>query len=115
MKYYLAVPVMEEIEREVISLYEEKKLSAEQAILILNIVRSSIERYNSKNLHQPVCHCGKCLKRLESGMNKYSLEKEIQRMTGGLWWSEELEHEVAFDTVCDECYKLIIQKYFPKR
>ncbi len=112
MKYYLAVPILEEIERKVIGLCEEEKLSTEQAVLILNIVRSSVGQYNSKNLHQSICRCGKCLKILEQDMKKYSLEKEINSRTGGLWWSEELDCEVAFDTVCEDCYGLIIQKYF---
>ena len=112
MKYYLIETVLEEIEKEVIGLYEEEKLSVEQAILILNIVRGSMEQYNSKNSRQPICRCGRCLKVLEPDMRMFSLEEEINRRTGGSWWSEELDHEVAFDTLCQECCELMMQKYF---
>lgn len=111
MKYYLINPVLEEIEKSVIALLESKKLSDKQAVLVLNIIRKSMEQYNLENLKRSICRCGKCLKVLENNLPTYSLE-EMNRITGGMWWSEELESETAFDTLCQECYDSLLQKYF---
>lgn len=111
MKYYLMNPVLEEIEKSVIALYESDRLSDKQAVLVLNVIRNSMEQYNSKNLEQPVCRCGKCLKKLDNNTVTYSLEKEMNKITGGMWWSEELDCETAFDTLCPECYDSILKKY----
>lgn len=114
MRYYLINPVLEEIEKGVVNLYELKKLSKEQTVLILNIIRSSMEQYNSEKSDQSMCRCGKCLKVLDSDEPIYSLEEGINKITNGSWWSEEIDQEVAYDMLCQECYKLMMQKYFQK-
>lgn len=112
--YYLVNPVLREIEKKVIALYEAKELSQKQTILILNTIKDGMEQYNLKHSGQSVQRCGKCLKILKNNTAAYSLEEEINKITGGGWWSEELDNEAAFDVLCQECRDLIIQKYFSK-
>lgn len=112
MRHYLVNPVLQEIENKVIGLYEHKKLSREQAVLILNCVSDSMEQYNLEHGKQSVWRCGRCLKMLESDREVYSLEKEVNQIFGGGWWSDEIELEMAFDGVCRECCDLMMQKYF---
>lgn len=114
MKYYLINPVLEEIEKEIIALYETEKLSREQALRVLNIVKNSMEQYNSKYSRQFVRRCGKCLKVLEDAEPIYSLEKEINKIAGGTWWEENLDYDIVCDTLCQRCYESILQKYFSK-
>lgn len=111
MRYYLVNPVLKEIEERVIDLYEQKKLSHEQAIMVLSIIRESMEQYNLENTRQSANRCGKCLKVLEPDMPVYFLEPEINEITGGTWWNDEIEQEIAFDGLCRECCDLMIRKY----
>lgn len=115
MRYYLANPVLKEMEEKVIDLYVQKKLSREQAVLVLNCMRDSMEQYNSEHAEQSIRRCGRCLKTMDAEMEVCYLGQEIDIMTGESWWSDEIDQEMVFDGLCRECYDLIMKKYFGRK
>lgn len=42
MRYYLANPVLKDMEERVVDLYEQRKLYREQAVMIINCMRDSL-------------------------------------------------------------------------
>lgn len=115
MRYYLADPVLKDMEERVVDLYEQRKLSREQAVMVINNMRDSMEKYNSEHAGQAVRRCGRCLKTLNAEMEICYLEQEINAVTGGSWWSDEIDKEITFDGLCRECCDLMMQKYFERK
>lgn len=114
MRNYLAFPVLDNIQEAILDLYDQKILTAAQTITILNLIKEKIENYNSDQKGNNICRCGRCLKQL-AGIKTFSLEEEANKITKGSWWSEELEAEAAFDTICADCRDFIMDKYFSRK
>ena len=111
MNTYLSIPVLDEIREGILILHDRKILTDTQAVVMLNLIKEKVENYNSDQKDNNTCRCGRCLRHL-SGVETFSLEEEVNKITKGSWWSEELETEAAFDTICAGCLSFIINKYF---
>lgn len=114
MNSYLAVPVLDEIREAILGLYDKNILTDTQTVAVLNLIKEKVENFNSVQKDNSTCRCGRCLKNLAYA-EMFSLEEEVNKITKGSWWSEELEAEIAFDTICEDCRSFIIEKYFPMR
>ncbi|MBR1634677.1 MAG: hypothetical protein IJ682_06415 [Lachnospiraceae bacterium] len=112
MESYLVNPVLDEIKSGIVNMFDRHDINAKQAVELLVMIEDSVERFNSRNSSRLACRCGKCLKSFSIDEKMYSLKEEIEKLTGGFWWSEELDKSVAFDTVCKSCLDNIEHKYF---
>lgn len=113
MRYYLKIPVIDELQDAILDLYDRKELTSKQAITILNLIREKVEGYNSEHQEQNICRCGRCFKDL-STEKQYSLEHEVKRLSGDSWWDEDLDKEFAFDSICGDCLDFVRGSYFSK-
>lgn len=114
MSSYFAVPVLDEVQEAILDLYDKKFLTNTQTIAVLNLIREKVENYNSDQKENNTCRCGRCLRNFTYA-EMFSLEEEVNKITKGTWWSEELDAEVAFDTICGGCRDFIMDKYFSGR
>ena len=105
-------PVFGEIKKGVLNMFDSGKLSNEQTISIINLMNDCINNFYLKQENKTPLRCGQCLRKLGTDEKIYSLKNEIDKLTAGSWWSDDLDSEVAFDTVCENCCKKIINKYF---
>lgn len=110
MSSYMAMPVLDGVQEGIFEMYDEGILTREQTIKVLNLIRDKLESYNTNNNRTTSCRCGRCLKVIDT-KERYSLENEINKITGGSWWNEEIDKEVISDGICYECCQLIVKKY----
>ena len=110
MKNYMIVPVIAGIKRDIADMFDQGNLSQEQSIQILRLIDKNLESFNADHAIDSEPRCGRCLRIMEDE-DTFSLENEVNKITGGSWWSEELESEVFTDLVCSDCKNLLLKKY----